>query len=468
MTATDDLAGTRTRVPASIFRAYDIRGLVGDTLTLETTYLLGRALATEALEQGERNLVVGADGRLSSPDLVAEMTRGLRDSGINVIDIGQVPTPVLYYAARVLDTRSGVMITGSHNPADYNGFKIVIQGRTLANESIHALYQRIVDGRFSSGRGGREAVSVSADYLERIRGDIRLERPLKVVVDCGNGVAGELAPRLLESLGCEVVPLYCDIDGTFPNHHPDPGKLANLQDLIARVGQDQADLGVAFDGDGDRLGVVTPSGHVVYPDRLLMLFGLDVIKRNPGAEILYDVKCSRLLHQVLEEAGGRPAMWKTGHSLIKARMQETGALLAGEMSGHIFFQERWYGFDDGLYSAARLVEILARESRDADAVFAAFPEDESTPEINIAVTEESKFEIIRQLQEADFPGGQLSTIDGVRVDYEDGWGLVRASNTTPMLVLRFEARTREALARIRDGFQRQLHAIDAGLHIPAH
>ncbi|WP_210398233.1 phosphomannomutase/phosphoglucomutase [Motiliproteus sediminis] len=455
-----------THLPTSIFRAYDIRGVVGDTLTVAVVYHIGLAIGTEAQQQGEDTIVVGADGRLSGPEMTAALTQGLRDTGIDVLDIGMVPTPVLYYGTHVLDSTSGVMVTGSHNPADYNGFKIVIKGKTLANEDIQALLHRIQQQDYLSGHGNRTKVSVSSDYRERIVSDVTLARPLKVVVDCGNGVAGKLAPKLIKELGCEVTELFCDVDGTFPNHHPDPGKPANLQDLISTVKETGADIGLAFDGDGDRVGVVTPTGHIIYPDRLLMLFALDVIKRNPGARIIYDVKCTRLLKPLLEEAGGEPEMWKTGHSLIKARMKETGALLAGEMSGHIFFKERWYGFDDGLYSAVRLLEILATESRDADAIFAAFPEDISTPEINIEVTDAGKFEIISQLQQGDYPGGNASTIDGIRVDYPDGWGLVRASNTTPMLVLRFEAQTAEALERIRSQFQQRLHAVDPALDIP--
>lgn len=453
-------------LPDSIFRAYDIRGVVGDTLTPAIVYHIGRAIGAEAAAQGEKQIVVGADGRLSSPDMSASLIEGLRASGLDVLDIGMVPTPVTYYATHVLDSRSCVMVTGSHNPANYNGFKIVIQGKTLSGDDIQVLLERIKQQDYSEGQGAFNRVSVSNDYIERITSDVKLSRPLKVVVDCGNGVAGELAPRLLKAMGCELTELYCDIDGTFPNHHPDPGKPENLKDLIAEVEAQQADIGLAFDGDGDRVGVVTNKGHMVYPDRLMMLFGLDVINRNPAADIIYDVKCSRLLHSVLEQAGGKPQMWKTGHSLIKGRMKETGALLAGEMSGHIFFKERWYGFDDGLYGAARLLEILANETRSSDQIFAEFPEDISTPEINIDVTDESKFTIVEAMQQAEYEGGDAHTIDGIRVNYIDGWGLVRASNTTPVLVLRFEAETQAALERIREQFQRNLLAIDGTLTIP--
>ena len=454
-------------LPESIFRAYDIRGVVGDTLTTAVVYHIGRAIGAAAAAEGEETVVVGADGRISSPEMSSALIQGLRDSGRDVLDIGMVPTPVLYYGVAILDSNTGVMVTGSHNPADYNGFKIVINGKTLYGDDIQALLTRIKEQDYSEGHGNHQKVSVSSDYLERVSTDIQLQRPLKVVVDCGNGVAGNLAPQLLKMLGCETTELFCDIDGTFPNHHPDPGKPENLVDLIKAVKEQGADIGLAFDGDGDRVGVVTGSGKMVYPDRLLMLFALDVIKRNPGAEIIYDVKCTRLLQPLLEDAGGSPCMWKTGHSLIKARMKETGALLAGEMSGHIFFKERWYGFDDGLYSAARLLEILSAESRNADQVFDSFPEDISTPEINIAVTDESKFAIVERLQKMEYPGGKASTIDGIRVDYPDGWGLVRASNTTPVLVLRFEAETQQALDRIREHFQQHLYQVDQDLTIPA-
>lgn len=463
----DNLDTTLTSVPDSIFRAYDIRGVVGDTLTPAVVYHIGRAIGSEAAAVGQSHVIVGIDGRISGPDMSEALIQGLKESGRNVLDIGMVPTPVLYYAANILESQTGVMVTGSHNPKDYNGFKIVIDGKTLAGEDIQRLLQRIKDQDYEGGQGGCQKVSVSSDYLDRITDDIKLERPLNVVVDAGNGVAGKLAPKLMRALNCKTTELFCEIDGTFPNHHPDPGKPENLKDLITKVKETGADIGLAFDGDGDRVGVVTPKGKIIYPDRLLMLFALDVIKRNPGAEIIYDVKCSRLIQPMLENAGGKPTMWKTGHSLIKAKMKETGAALAGEMSGHIFFKERWYGFDDGLYGAARLLEILAAEGRDADTIFDEIPEDISTPEINIKVTDESKFDIISQLQAIEYPGGDVATIDGVRVDYPDGWGLVRASNTTPMLVLRFEAESQEALDRIRNDFQANLHSVDAGLTIPA-
>ena len=455
------------QLPASIFRAYDIRGVVGDTLTTDTAYWVGRAVGSESLARGEPNVSVGRDGRLSGPELAEHLIQGLVDSGCSVSDIGMVPTPVLYYAANVLAGKSGVMLTGSHNPPDYNGFKIVIAGDTLANEQIQALRLRIENNDLAQGVGQAEQVEMLDSYFKRIRDDIALAKPMKVVVDCGNGAAGVIAPQLIEALGCTVIPLFCEVDGNFPNHHPDPGKLENLEDLIAKVKSENADLGLAFDGDGDRVGVVTNTGTVVYPDRLLMLFAKDVVSRNPGADIIFDVKCTRRLTPLISGYGGRPVMWKTGHSLIKKKMKETGALLAGEMSGHIFFKERWYGFDDGIYSAVRLLEILSQDKRTAEQVFAAFPNDLSTPEINIQVTEESKFTIIEALgREAQWGEASVTTLDGLRVDYPKGWGLVRASNTTPVLVLRFEAESEAELKRIQDVFRAQLYTVAPDLQLP--
>ena len=455
------------RLPAGIFRAYDIRGVVGDTLTAETAYWIGRTIGSESRACGEPEVVVGRDGRLSGPELAGALINGLRDSGCNVTDVGMVPTPVLYFATNVLGARSGVMVTGSHNPPDYNGFKIVIAGQTLANERIQALHQRLENNDLSSGAGSLTEVDVLEQYHQRIAGDIVLGRPLKVVVDCGNGVAAINAPQLIADLGCEVIPLFCEVDGTFPNHHPDPGKPENLEDLIAAVKAHGADVGLAFDGDGDRVGVVTNEGEMIFPDRLLMLFARDVLSRNPGADVIFDVKCTRGLASLISGYGGRPLMWKTGHSLIKAKMKETGALLAGEMSGHIFFKERWYGFDDGIYSAVRLLEILSLEKRSAAEVFADFPVALSTPEINIKVTDERKFALIEALQrDAQWGEAKLFTLDGVRVDYPRGWGLVRASNTTPVLVLRFEADDAAELARIQEVFRTQLKAVAPDLDLP--
>jgi len=451
---------------ASIFRAYDIRGIVDETLTEAGVELIGQAIGSEALARGVSALCVGRDGRHSSPGLADAVARGLMASGCDVIHVGAVPTPVLYFATHQLDTGSGVMVTGSHNPSNYNGLKIMLGGETLSGDAIKALHRRILNGNLAQGSGSQSSEDVRRAYLDAIVGDIAVAAPLKVVVDAGNGIAGELGPMLIDELGCDVVPLYCDVDGDFPNHHPDPGKPENLRDLIAKVEQEGADLGIAFDGDGDRIGVVTNRGRIIWPDRLLMLFARDVVSRNPGADVLYDVKCSRRLAGVISQAGGRPVMWKTGHSLMKAKMRETGALLAGEMSGHIFFAERWYGFDDGLYAAARLLEILGIEDRHSDEVFEDFPEDISTPELNIEVTEASKFGIVERLSaQGEFDDGSISTIDGVRVEYGDGWGLCRASNTTPALVLRFEAESEEALARIKTVFREQLRQVAPELNV---
>ncbi|NBA94415.1 phosphomannomutase/phosphoglucomutase [Pseudomonas sp. R5(2019)] len=463
----NSIASAAPTILQSIFRAYDIRGIVGKTLHADDAYWIGRAIGAQSLAEGEPNVSVGRDGRLSGPELVQRLIEGIRDAGCQVSDVGLVPTPALYYAANVLAGKSGVMLTGSHNPSDYNGFKIVIAGDTLANEQIQALYNRIAENHLPTGEGSVEKVEILDRYHTHIRNDIKLARKLKVVVDCGNGAAGVIAPQLIEALGCEVIPLFCDVDGNFPNHHPDPGKPENLEDLIAKVKETNADLGLAFDGDGDRVGVVTNTGSIVYPDRLLMLFAKDVVARNPGAEIIYDVKCTRGLKALIESYGGRSLMWKTGHSLIKKKMKQSGALLAGEMSGHIFFKERWFGFDDGIYSAARLLEILAKSKVSAEELFAAFPNDISTPEINIDVTDETKFSIIDALQrDAQWGEASLTTIDGVRVDYPNGWGLVRASNTTPVLVLRFEADNKAELVRIQDVFHAQLKRVAPDLQLP--
>ena len=453
--------------PETIFRAYDIRGIVGDTLSAETAYWIGRAVGAESLAQGEPHVSVGRDGRLSGPELVAHLIKGLHDSGCHVSDIGLVPTPALYYATHVLAGKTGVMLTGSHNPKDYNGFKIVIAGDTLADEQIQALHERIKANDLPSAKGSIIKVNILDRYASQITGDVVLARRMKVVVDCGNGAGGVIAPQLIEALNCEVIPMYCEVDGNFPNHHPDPGKPENLQDLIAKVRETGADLGLAFDGDADRVGVVTNTGTIIYPDRLLMLFARDVVKRNPGADVIFDVKCTRRLIPLIHEYGGRPVMWKTGHSLIKKKMKESGALLAGEMSGHIFFKERWFGFDDGIYSAARLLEILSQEKLSAEELFQTFPNDLSTPEINIKVTETLKFSIMEALQrDAQWGNANLTSIDGVRVDYPKGWGLVRASNTTPMLVFRFEAETELELQRIKDVFHTQLKHVAPDLELP--
>jgi len=456
-------------VDRSIFRAYDIRGVLGKTLTSGVARQIGRAIGSEARERGLKEVAVGRDGRLSGPDLAGALIDGLRSTGCDVIDIGAAPTPVLYFATYHLNIGSGVMVTGSHNPPDYNGFKIVLGGETLAENAIQDLFARITESRFATGSGGLQTMDVSRDYIERITGDVMIEHKLKVVVDCGNGIPGAVVPAVLEGIGCEVLPLYCDVDGKFPNHHPDPSDPRNLQDLIMSVKQMNADLGVAFDGDGDRLGVVTASGEIIYPDRLLMLFARDVLTRNPGATIIYDVKCTGKLQPLILQAGGSPIMWKTGHSLIKAKMRETDAELAGEMSGHFFFRERWYGFDDAIYSAARLMEILAAdvEGRTPQQIFDSLPKGVSTPELKIPLHEGEHYRFIEKFKEkSSFEGARVTTIDGVRADWPDGWGLVRASNTTPVLVLRFDADNDAALLRIENAFRKQLLALDPKLALP--
>jgi phosphopantothenoylcysteine decarboxylase/phosphopantothenate--cysteine ligase len=444
-----------------IFRAYDIRGIADGNLAPEAVYWIGRAFAAEALRRDQRQAVIGRDGRHSSVRLRDALVRGLTEGGVDVLDAGQIPTPLLYYAAQKLGTATGIMITGSHNPPAYNGLKMLIGGDTLAGAAIQALRVRLADRRLSQGHGEVRHVDVTEQYLAEVADNVELARPLKVVVDCGNGVAGVLAPRLLERLGCQVIPLYCDVDGDFPNHHPDPADPANLVDLIGTVRAEGADVGIAFDGDGDRIGVVSNSGRIIWPDRLLMLFAQDVIARNPGADVIFDVKCSRHLNTVITDLGGHPILWKTGHSHLKAKLQETQAALAGEFSGHICFGDRWYGFDDALYTAARLLEILGAVADDVDTVFDRFPDSLSTPEIKVATTEQEKFAVIERLvRDGDFGAGTLTTLDGLRVDFTDGWGLIRASNTSPVLTLRFEADDQAALERIQAHFQDQLSAID--------
>ena len=514
------IPGSPSRLPASIFRAYDIRGVVGDTLTPAIVRRIGRAVGAEAHHRGAQTLVTGRDGRHSSPALHAALIAGLRESGRDVVDAGRVPTPVLYFAAEHLQTASGVMVTGSHNPAEYNGLKIVIAGETLHGDAIRDLRRRIEEDDLdagpdastpgalrsgtpgsgalrsdapSSGAPGSDAPSrgapgsgapsrgvpgsgapTGAEVIEQYVGRVCEEIPAvsgrdarKIVIDCGNGVAGDVAPRLLRALGHEVVALYCDVDGDFPNHHPDPSVPANLRDLIASVRGHGADLGLAFDGDGDRLGVVDGDGTVIWPDRQMMLFAQDVLAGSPGAEIVFDVKCSGLLPALIERLGGRPVMSKTGHSFIKSRLRQTGAPLAGEMSGHIFFADRWYGFDDAFYAAARLVRILVDRGEPASRVFAQLPAAKSTPELRMKVGEGAQARLIEPLLAGDpFPGAKKTTIDGLRVDFADGWGLVRASNTEPGLVLRFEGADDDALERIEDRFRRALLSVDPTLDLP--
>jgi phosphomannomutase len=458
-------------VNASIFKAYDIRGVVGQTIDEAFAEHLGRAFGTEALKLGERAVAIGRDGRLSGPALSAALIKGLRASGLDVIELGAVTTPMLYYVAATrgdVGCRSGIQVTGSHNPKDYNGFKMVLAGKAIFGEDIQELRKRIEAEDYAVGQGGLVALDVLAEYTARIVGDIKLARPLKIVVDSGNGIPGASAPGILRALGCDVTELYSEVDGDFPNHHPDPSKPENLVDLIAAVKAGGADLGLAFDGDGDRLGLVTRQGNNIFPDRQIMLFARDVLSRVPGGRIIFDVKCSQRLGIAIREAGGVPEMYKTGHSLIKARLKETGAPLAGEMSGHIFFSERWYGFDDATYTAGRLLEILSR-SADPSAVLDALPTSFSTPELNIPCAEGEHHALVEKLrQTAKFDGArEVITIDGLRAEFDDGFGLVRASNTTPVLVLRFEGHTPEALARIQAQFMAQILAVKPDAHISA-
>ncbi len=444
-------------VPDHIFRAYDIRGIVETELSDALVTRIGQALGTLAGEQNQQAIIVASDGRTSSPAIKNSFVRALLGTGRDVVDIGLVPTPVLYYATHTLDIRSGVVVTASHNPADYNGFKITLDGKPLAGNDLQRLKERMVAGNFGSGAGRLAKQDVKADYLDAVLGDIVISNPLKIVVDAGNGAAGELAPAMLEGLGCEVVRLHCDIDGSFPNHHPDPSVDENLTDLQATVTQVGADFGVAFDGDGDRLCVVTAEGEIVRNDTLLMLFAQDVVSRNPGADVVFDVKCSSHLTQLVSKHGGRPVLWKTGHAFMREKVSETGALLGGEFSGHIYFGERWFGFDDAIYAAARLAEIISGTGMDLATLLSEYPQTANTPEIRIPSSEAEKFEITRKLAEsADFGLGKVTSIDGIRVDYNDGWGLLRASNTGPTLIARFEANDVDALERIKQQFRDQL------------
>lgn len=439
--------------PSHIFRAYDIRGLAHTELSTEIVHDVGVIIGSEAREKADKTVIVARDARLSGRELMEALIKGVRASGCNVIDVGIVPTPLLYFAIHHLNAHSGIMLTGSHNPPEYNGLKMVVAGQALSEQEIQHIFTRIKSRDFKIGHGHVSSRDIRADYIAAVLNRVKLSRRLKVVVDAGNGVAGGIAPNLYNALGCEVVPLYCEMDGMFPNHHPDPSKEKNLRDLIVAVKQHKADIGLAFDGDGDRLGVVTPQGKIIWPDRQLMLFAKDVLKKRPGATVLFDVKCSKHVSSIVAQYGGVPIMSKTGHSLIKKKMKEVGAILAGEMSGHIFFKDNWFGFDDGLFSGARLLAILAAEDRDADQVFCDIPESVSTPEINIAVTEQEKFGVIKRLTEgAIFPNGKIITIDGLRVEFPDGWALIRASNTTPLLVLRFEADNEASLHRIKTLF----------------
>jgi phosphomannomutase/phosphoglucomutase len=454
----------------TIFKAYDIRGVIDSTLDAGVARSIGQAFGQAARSKGERSVVIGRDGRLSGPALAAALAEGLQAAGVDVIDLGMVATPMVYFATNVLEgTRSGIMVTGSHNPPDYNGFKMVLAGEAIYGEAITALYESIQahDGSSAAVKGSYRTHDIRKAYLERIIGDVKVARPIKIAVDCGNGVAGAFAGDLYRGMGCEVIELFCEVDGHFPNHHPDPAHPENLQDLIRALQTSDAEIGLAFDGDGDRLGIVTKDGHIIYPDRQMMLFAADVLSRNPGAEILYDVKCTRHLAPYIEQHGGRPLMYKTGHSLVKAKLRETGAPLGGEMSGHIFFKDRWYGFDDGLYSGARMLELLTRTS-DPSALLNALPMAISTPELHLHLNEGENVALIDKLRlEATFPtSDKINDIDGLRVEYPDGFGLARSSNTTPVVVLRFEGENPEALARIQDEFRSVILAAKPDARLP--
>ena len=461
------------QVQASIFKAYDIRGVVGTGLTEAVAEHLGRAFGTEARAAGEKAVVVGRDGRLSGPGLAAALMRGIAATGLDVVDIGAVTTPMVYYVAATRGKHgcsSGIQVTGSHNPKDYNGFKMVLAGRAIYGEEIQGLRRRMEAEDYASGQGRIAPMDIVPEYSHRITSDCKLARPMKIVVDSGNGIPGASGPAILKALGCEVIDLYSKVDGDFPNHHPDPSKPENLADLIKVVHATDAELGLAFDGDGDRLGVVTKDGQIIYPDRQLVLFARDILSRVKGGTIIYDVKCTQRLAPEVKAAGGVPLMWKTGHSLVKAKLRETGAPIAGEMSGHIFFAERWYGFDDAMYTAGRLLEILSR-AEDPSAVLNALPTSFSTPELNVPCAEGEPHQVIaRLLQEARFPGAEIITTDGLRADYPDGFGLVRASNTTPVLVMRFEGHTEAALHRIEADFMAALRLVkpDAQVAAAAH
>lgn len=454
-------------VSRQIFRAYDIRGRVGDQLTPEVAEIIGQALGSEAYERGQQTIYVGHDGRLSSPDLADALIQGLKSTGRDVIDIGEVATPVVYYAAFTQESNSGIMITGSHNPPEYNGIKIMIDGETLHEEGIKRLYERITENDLLSGEGSYHSLNLDQEYMERIASDIAIAQPLKVVIDAGNGVAGKYAPHLYESIGCDVIPMYCEVDGNFPNHHPDPIEEVNLTDLKARIKEEQADLGIAFDGDGDRIVVVDDQGNTIYSDQLIMMFARDVLSRCPGTDIVYDVKCSSKVGEYISHQGGRPVMWKSGHSLLKTKMLELGSTFGGEMSGHIIFNERWYGFDDGLYAGARLLELLSTDHRPVSEVFKGYPVGVLSPEYHIDAEDQSKFELIVKIKESlCTPAATITEIDGIRVDFDNGWGLVRASNTTPTLTLRFEGVDEDSLALIQGQFREAILSADPSLQIP--
>lgn len=454
-------------ISKDIFRAYDIRGVVENALTPDATQQIGQAFATEALAQGQKTVVIGRDGRLSSPELAQRLSEGLRAGGCDVIDVGMVPTPVLYYATHKLKTGTGIMVTGSHNPPQYNGLKMLIDGNTLYGDGIKAFYHMIVEDRVNHGEGTHSETNVIPDYLDTIVNDIKLEKSLNIAVDCGNGVAGVLATELFTRLGCKVTELFCDVDGNFPNHHPDPSKPENLVDLQKVMGENALDLGLAFDGDGDRVGILDDEKNILWADRQMMLYSADVLKRKPGAQIIFDIKSTSNLATYIKDHGGEPLMWKTGHSFIKAKMKETGAELAGEMSGHIFFKERWFGFDDGLYSAARMLEIVSQRNERSSAIFEELPDSFNTPELQIDFKEGEHYKFMTKfIDEATFENADIVTIDGIRVNYANGWGLIRPSNTTPCLVLRFEANNENTLTEIQNIFREQLLSVNNTLNLP--
>lgn len=454
------------QIPEAIFKAYDIRGIVGKTLTPSIVEVIGHALGSEAASRKQTSICVGYDGRLSSPELATALSKGILKSGIDVIHLGLVATPVVYFSTYHLQTSCGVMITGSHNPPNYNGLKMILDGETLSDQSIQQLLQRIKTNNFTYGKGQESNHDINDAYISAVTRNIKLKRPMKIAVDCGNGAASIYAEQLFQALGCETEALFCEVDGHFPNHHPDPSVPENLSALIQALQAGHAEIGLAFDGDADRLGVVTKAGHIIYPDRQLLLFAEDLLKRLPGATIIYDVKSTRHLAPWIRSHGGQPLMWKTGHSLIKAKMKETGATLAGEMTGHLFFTERWYGFDDGLYAGARLLEILSYYDNPS-AILDALPDSVSTPEQHIHMQEGEPHTLIAKLQKvAVFDHAIVSMVDGIRAEYSDGFGLMRASNTTPVMVLRFEADTKIALQRIQDAFKQVILAEMPDLSLP--
>lgn len=455
-------------VDSGIFRAYDIRGIVGDGITKESVYLIGKAIGSLARDRHQYQIVIARDGRISGPELSEALCEGIISTGCDVVDLGMVPTPLLYYATQQLEQRSGVMLTGSHNPSNYNGLKMVIDGVTLTAEDITGLYTRIVKKQFHVGQGSRQELDVVRRYVDEITQGVKLAKSLKIVIDAGNGVTGIIAPYLFRALGCDVHELYCEVDGNFPNHHPDPSQPENLHALAQAVKDTQSDIGLAFDGDGDRLGVITNKGNIIWPDRLLMLFAKAVLADTPKAKIVFDVKCTNHLAPLVSSLGGEPIMWKTGHSFIKAKIAELKAQLAGEMSGHFFFGDRWYGFDDALYAGARLLEVLSREEVDSDAVFEAIPNSVNTPELKLPVEESNKFSLMQRLiDSAKFADAHdINTIDGLRVNFGDGWGLIRPSNTTPYLVMRFEAVNEVFMQKMQMMFREWLLSVEDDLTVP--